>query len=284
VVEPLPYWCQGTDGQLGAMDVETADRFGIEAQSPWHRMLMTVDDHIFYGESLWYITDRYVTDGRPKCMVRVPWDGWDRVYVEHEAAYRFTDSAGQPIDESRVVYLPGPHEGILNFGQRTIRGATALETSAIDIARRPFRIELHQTTDITLTPAERGELIAATRQALQDNNGILFTNAAVEMKTHPIDSGELLIDGRNAYALDVARDISIPAAMIDATTAGASLEYATLTGRNDQWLDYGLSLYHDAISARLSMDDVVPVGQRVAFDTESLTSLDRPAAGAPTED
>jgi hypothetical protein len=189
-----------------------------------------------------------------------------------------------PIDPARVVYLPGPHEGLLNFGQRTIRGATALEASAADIARRPFRIELHQTTDVTLTAAERAELIGQTRQALQDNNGILFTNAAVQIISHPIDSGDLLIEGRNASALDVARDVSMPAAMLDATSVGASLEYATLNGRNQQWLDYGLALYLDPISARLSMDDIVTPGRRSAFDTSTLTALDRPAAGAPTED
>jgi len=280
---PLPYWCQGSDGQTGTLTPAELDRFGIEAQSPYHRMLWTIDDHVFYGESLWLVTDVEL-DGRPRRMVRVPWDCWARQPVEDRAgAYLFTDAAGVPIDRP-VVYLPGPHEGILNFAQRSIKGAVSLELSALDIARRPFRIELHQTSDITLTPAERTELIGATRQALQDNNSILFTNSAVETKDHPIDSAELLIEGRNAAALDIARDVSMPAAMLDASTPGASLEYATLTGRNQQWLDYGLSLYLDSVAARLSMDDVVPAGQRVGFDTSTLTALDRPAAGTPTED
>jgi hypothetical protein len=282
-VDPLPYWCQGTDGQLGMLSTEDADRLGVEAQSPWHRMLWTVDDHLFYGESLWYVTDTY-TDMRPRTMVRIPWDCWDRVFIEQTGRYAFVDSTGEPLDPARIMYLPGPHEGILNFAQRSIRGAVALETSALDIARRPFRLELHQTTDIELTGTERAELIGQTRTALQDNNGILFTNSAIETNVHPIDSKELLIDGRNAAALDIARDVSMPAAMLDASTPGASLEYATLNGRNQQWLDYGLSLYLDAIDARLSMDDVVPVGQRTAADTSSLTALDRPAAGNPTED
>ena len=80
---------------------------------------------------------------------------------------------------------------------------------------------------------------------MRDNDGVLFTNAAIEATAIPIDSGALLIDGRNASALDVARDVSMPAAMLDATTQGASLEYATLQGRNQQWIDYGLSLYMD---------------------------------------
>jgi hypothetical protein len=285
IVTPGPYWAQGSDGQVGTLDPEFCDRFGVEAQSTHTRMLWTVDDHIFYGESLWYVTDYSPAgDGRPWRMVRLPWESWDRVYIEQSFRYSFVGADGSELDQSRCIYIPGPHEGILNFAQGTIRGATSLEQTAQDIARRPFRIELHQTTDIELTDAERKALIAATRAALADNNGILFTNAAVETKSHPIDSKELLVEGRNASALDVARAVSMPAAMIDATTVGASLEYATLAGRNQQWIDYGLKLYTDPIAARLSMDDVVPVGQRVAFDTSSLTALDAPASGPATTD
>lgn len=277
LVAPLPYWCQGTDGQLGDLTTEDLDVFGIEQQSPYQRMLWTVDDHLFYGESLWLVTDHDPIDNRPRRMVRAPWDSWDRVYVESSYRYAIVDVNGEPLPEGSFIYLPGPHEGVLNFAQRTIRQAGDLEATAQEIARRPFRIELHQTTDIELTPGERADLIGQTRGALADNMGVLFTNSALEVKMHPFDSSDLLIDGRNAAALDVARSVSMPAAMLDASTPGASLEYATLTGRNQQWLDYGLSLYLDAIAARLSMDDVVPAGCRIAFDTSSLTALDAPA-------
>ena len=81
------------------------------------------------------------------------------------------------------------------------------------------------------------------------------------------------------------RHISMPwGDMLDATTEGASLEYQTATARNQQWIDYGLSLYMDAIESRLGMDDVVPAGQRVAFDTAHLTTPTAGATGLPTED
>lgn len=281
---PLPYWMQGTDGQLGDLTAEDLDRYALEAQSPYQRMLWTVDDHLFYGESLWYATRLDPADDRPARLARLPWESWARVYVESERRYSFVDAYGDPLPAGRALYIPGPHEGILNFAQRTIRSATALELSVAEFTKRPFRVELHQTTDIELTPGERGELIGATRAALADNGGILFTNAAIETKLHPVDSAELLIDGRNASAVDVARDVSMPAAMLDATTPGASLEYATLTGRNQQFIDYSLSLYMDPIEARLSMDDVLAAGQRAAFDTATLTALDAPDTGAPTED
>jgi hypothetical protein len=283
-LDPGPYWCQGTDGQLGDLTGADQDQTGIEAQSPFQRMLATVDDHLFYGEALWAVTRRDPADDRPTRMVHVPWTGWDRVYVEDTHTWTFTDGGGQPL-AFPVVYIPGPHEGILNFAQATIRAAGALERSAADTAARPFRLELHQLTDIELTKEERGELISNTRAALADNNGVLFTNAAIETKDHPMDAAsDLLIAGRNASALDVARVVSMPAMMLDAVQVGASLTYETTQGRNQEWIDYGLQLYVDAVTSRLSMDDVVPQGVRSAFDLSSLTTPAAPATGPATED
>ena len=51
-----------------------------------------------------------------------------------------------------------------------------------------------------------------------------------------------------------------------------------------EWIDYGLSLYMNAITARLSMDDVVPQGSSSSFDTSDLTALTVPPTGHPRED
>src|SRR4051812_28479859 len=58
--DATPAWCYATDGQLGQYaNVATLGLTG--GQSPWQRMIGTVDDHLFYGGSLWLITDRYAT-------------------------------------------------------------------------------------------------------------------------------------------------------------------------------------------------------------------------------
>jgi hypothetical protein len=277
-ITPAATWMQSTDGQLGTSS--TARALGIGLQSPWQRMAGTTDDLLFYGEALWLITQRYTeTPSRPLSMVHVPYDRWTRDEAGH-----YVDVDHRPLGDEWVVCIRGPHEGVLRFGAPTIRQATDLERTAADVARRPLRFELHQTTDLDLTPAERKALIAATRTALADNQGILFTNAAIETKAHPYGDAALLIAGRNAAALNVARAASIPAALIDATSEGASLEYATLQGRNLQFLDYGLGMYLDAVTARLSMDDVLPRGHRAAFDTTALTTMSPAPTGTPTED
>jgi hypothetical protein len=278
LVAPQPTWAYATDGQIGDLDASDATRWKLTAQAPWYRMLWTVDDLVFYGESLWYSTGLDV-DGRPTSLLRFPYAAW----TVNEAGV-ITDTDAHPLDPARLVYFPGPHEGLLRFGARTVRQASSLEQTSADVAAHPFRLELHQITGATLTPAERREVVTEVRSALAASDGVLYTNAALETKEHRMDSDALLIGGRNAAALDIARHISMPGAMLDATTEGASLEYQTATARNQQWIDYGLSLYMGAIESRLGMDDVIPRGQRSAFDTADLTTPTASSTGPATED
>lgn len=257
-----PGWMHATDG----------------AVSPWHRMLWTVDDCLFYGWSLWRVT-AFAADsagGFPLRMGRVPYEAWD---VSAEG--KVIDADGQEIPPGELVLIPGPDEGILATGRRTIRTAALLEATTGSVASHPFRLEVHQISGDQLTPAERGELIAETRRALSDNEGIIYTNQAIETKELGAGGAEqLLIEGRNASAVDCARLVGIPAAMIDATSAGASLTYETTAGRNQQFLDYGAAAYSNAIAARLGMDDVLPRGQRATLDSTEFTAP-APAPGGP---
>jgi Phage portal protein len=290
LVDPQPGWAYRTDGQLGDLATERADddaeaqrlrllQVLAPGQSPFHRMLATADDLLFYGWSLWLVTQRDPEDGRPTRMLRMPYGTWDV-----NASNELTDQDGQPLAPLTPVLFQGMSEGLLANGARTIRTAGDLESTGASVARRPFRLELHQTTDIALEPGERSAIVAETRRALADNEGILFTNAALETKTHDLKSDALLVAGRNAAALDIARHANIPGAMIDATTEGASLEYQTTETRGQQWLDYGLTAFLDPITARLSMDDVVARGRRTVFDTSTLTTRPLSPTGPEIED
>jgi len=279
-VPDQPGWCQASDGQRGDLTSSALRRYGIEPQSVWARMLWTVDDLLFYGASLWLTTSRYQQTGLPARLAHVPHSMWS---IDPDTG-AVVDQDAQDFPADDVVLIGGPHEGILNYAQTTILTAGSLERTAADVALHPFRLELHQTTDVTLTPAERSEVVAEARRAMNANDGVLFTNAAIETKDHPLDSGDLLIAGRNAAALDIARHVSMPAAMIDAVATGASLEYQSTVARNQQWIDYGLSLYMDAVTGRLSMDDILPRGQRAAFDVTDLTTPVASPTGPATED
>jgi hypothetical protein len=262
VVDPQPSWCTRTDG----------------TSSPFHRLTWTVDDLLFYEGSLWR-GERDAAGREFLTLTRVPYHRWT---IDEDTGEFLIDEAR--TDQDALVFIPGFSEGILVTSQTAIRTAADLSAQAADAARVPFKLELHQTTADVLTDDEISALIRRAREALASNAGVLYTNAAVEARVHPVDAQQLLIDGRNASAVDMARIASLPAALVDATTAGASLTYETTQGRNQQAVDYGLAAYMAAVTSRLSLDDVVPRGQRVAFQAGDFQALVGNPTGPPVAD
>lgn len=233
---------------------------GVPPMSSFQRTLWTVDDLVFGPYAVWWT----VRDGARNIQdaERVPTDEWE---VDDDGLLLVN---GRPADDQDVLVIPGPHEGILNFGAPALRRTVDNLDSAARAARNPAAyLELHYTGTEPLTTEQKEQLLddwAAARRG--DRGGVAFTGPNLEVKEHGTHEAALLIDGRNADAVDVSRLISSPAAMADATSAGASLTYETTEGRGLQFLDYGASLYMDAVTARLSMDDATPAGTRVAFD------------------
>lgn len=228
--------------------------------SPWHRMTWTADDCLFYGWSLWLA--RRGTDGALLGSSRVSPARWKfdqdwRVLVDDK-----------PIPPELAIVIPGPHEGILQIGRRGIRHAAAVLQAAENAAILPSpTFELHQTAGDPLDDLERDAMLDAWAAARQGKRGgVAYTSANIETKEHKSVADQLLIEGRNAAAVEVARICGIAAAMIDATVAKASLNYETTQGRGLEHNEYGIEPYARAIAARLSLDDVTPRGTRVAFD------------------
>lgn len=255
---------------------------GSHGVPAFHRMLWTVDDLIFGPFSVW-ATERSGRGGLEDPITdawRIPTERWetdqaDRLMVDGELA-----------DEADYLVIPGPHEGILNFGAGALRRTIDNLEAAATAARNPSAyLELHYTGAEPLTPEQKTELVGDWAKARRgENGGVAYTGPNLEVREHGTHESHLLIEGRNADAVDVSRLVSSPAAMADATSSGASLTYETTEGRNVQFLDYGASLYMDAIAARLSMDDVAGADARVAFDVSQVTALSAPATGSDTQE
>jgi hypothetical protein len=259
-----PGWAYRTDG----------------AVSPFHRMLWTVDDLIFHGWSLWAAqrgTDNALLKGG-----RIAKDRW-----RFDSDYGVLVDDG-PVSSDEVVLIPGPHEGILNMGNgsKPLRQAMDLEDQASARAAQPAAmLELHHVGETPLAQADIDKLVsswAAARRGV--DGGVAYTSKSVETKELGAAAEHLMTEGRNAAAVNMARMISVPASMIDATADKAALTYETSQGRNGEFIDYGLDLYMSAIAARLSMDDVVPRGQRMAFDTSELRDVAPDPTGPATQD
>jgi hypothetical protein len=193
----------------------------------------------------------------------------------------------KPVNSDDVVLIPGAHEGILNMAAGApLRQAANVEAAAAKAAENPSAyLDLHYTGERQLDDAEINANIARWIKARRGaNGGVGWSSKYLEVKELGAYGDHLLVEGRNAEAVNIARLASIPAAMLDATSAGASLTYETTEGRNAQFIDYGLSLYLDPIAARLSLDDVVPSGQSTRWDTAELRALAPIATGPATAD
>jgi hypothetical protein len=247
--------------------------------SPWHRMVWTVDDLIFHGWSLWLARRGAAPTAELLAASRIRKDRW----TFDSNSNLLVD--GEPIAEALAILIPGPHEGILTYARTAIRHARQLLSAAANAGNTPSAsMELHNTGDVELTQTQIDDLIgmwAAARRG--ENGGVGYTNRSLEVRMHGSIDAALLIDGRNAAAVDCARVVGVAAAMVDATAPKASLNYETTEGRGLEHSEYGIEPYMEAIAARLSLDDVVPRGQRVAFDLSEQLGPVQPT-GAPAKD
>lgn len=234
--------------------------------SPYHRMLWTCDDLLFYGLSAWAVTRDY--DGQVIDADRVPVDQWslrDGVFV-----YVSPDGTQTEADARSVILIPGSDEGLLAHPE-ALTHARDLLRAATKAAENPVAyIDLHQTNDEPITAEVRDRIRADWARARSgQNGGIAFTSNGIEARELGSMSEHLLIEGRNAAALDIARQVGIPGTIVDANN-GSSMTYETGQSKALDLVNYGLSAYMSPISARLGLDDVVPRGTALRFDLENL--------------
>lgn len=255
--------------------------------TPYERMAWTVDDLIFHGYSLWRVT-RGAGDspkGGPILSAEwVPRDKWSikpdanvghRLYIEEE-----------PIDDlSQVILFNSPFEGLLTIASKTLKGARDLDAAWVGRARNPIPlIELHVTDDAELEPDEIKAFVQAWADARRSENGAIgYTPAGLEINVHGEVHADLMVEGRNAVRTDIGSFLNIRASMLDGTMGIDSLTYSTKEGEKNAFYEFDLPFWTDPIEARLSMDDVVPRGQRVRFD--KYDAYHQPLdTGVPTED
>lgn len=253
----VPAWLTRTDGAL----------------PPYHRMLWTVDDLFFHGWSLWAVErDRA---GAIVEAARVDYGSWS---VDADGTVRVEDV---PARDTDVILIPGINEGILTIGADTLAQAARLARAADRAAETPAaQVELHQTSDAPMTNEDIDAIIDRWARARRgENGGVAYTTAALEVREHGSAAEHLLLEGRNASAVDIARHAGIPATMIDATLSGSSLSYQNTAARLSELVTFGLSPLMAAIASRLSQDDVTAPGVTIEFDATGTIEQLAPTAG-----
>lgn len=242
-------------------------------QSPQMRTMWTLDDLIFHGTSLWWVergTRNNIMDA-----IRVPRESW---YVDPDTGGIVLN--GQPATADEVIYFEGPQDGLLTIAADDIRASRSMSSAWKTRVDSPVPlIELHITDpNAQLTDDEQDALIEAWESSRR-LGGTALTPAEIETKVHGTTPTDLFVNGRNASRLDFANFLALPGAMLDGSTATASLTYSTKEGSRNELVDLSLAFWATPFEARLSMDDVTPSGSRIAFDLEYLSAPSQPAQG-----
>lgn len=274
----LPLAAYSDDVKLEGTDKPTWLYRTSSGQSPYQRMLWTFDDLIFGGTSLWTV-DRNAA-GRVVNALRVPPEWWEitpdlNILVQ-----------GQEVTEESVILFEAPQDGLLTIAQDDIRAALDMTRSWASRVKSPVPLaELHHTDENNpLEPEEITDLVQTWETARAAGGATGYTPQGIQLITHGEASTDLYVNGRNASRLDFANYLQVPASLLEGSSSTASLTYSTQEGQRNELVDYSLYYWAAAVEARLSLDDVVPRGQRVAFDVSWFVTPTTPTGSPAVED
>jgi hypothetical protein len=251
--------------------------------SPWHRMAFTLDDLIFNDCALWWRENG--EGGTLLSAWRIPPEFW-RINEDRQIEVQTTEGNFEVQDSKNLIYFPGPGGGLLNTARDTIRGARAIDRAWTARVQSPIPPTLFQQTEQEVADdADVQGLLTSwgTARRNPETAGTAFVPYGLTPVFPPVnDDSQMFIEGRNAIRLDIANHLNIPASLLDGSTATASLTYVTAEGQKSSFHEQSLRFWTAPIEHRLSMDDIVPRGQRVRFDITYTTQI--APTGEPGED
>lgn len=233
----------------------------------------TVSDLLFYGASCWYILDRYST-GFPSAFQWLPMgsittpDNQPPQYFGNPGTVQFN---GVELEPRNVVFFLAPDQGIIYTGKRSIDIALQLDQAARRFATTEIAAGFLQQTDNSepMSAEDLSDLAAAWSQARQ-RSAIGALNSAVKFVEFSSDPQKLqLIEARQHAALEMSRLAGVPAYLVSAPTSSGMTYNNAQEQRVDLWI-WGAKPYATAIAERLSMDDIIPRGRHVEFDTSDI--------------
>ncbi len=241
----------------------------------------SVDDLIFKGRAYWRVLERD-SEGFPR---RARWTPVDDVtplvestggsYAELQG-YRIAGVDGTLPPED-VIRFDSGIPGVLDIAGRTLAAALELE----EAARRLAAVELPAGTltneGTEVSPDEASEIVAEFQAARQEQ-GVAFLQG-VSYAREAISPADLqLVEARANVATDVARLFNVPVAMIGASPSGnaSALLYQNLSQQLAVLVSSAVAPHLRTIE--LTLSDVYPRGQSVAFDVQTFLRSDPQAA------
>lgn len=261
-------------GKLAQMELVADNGSGIQAtpqptflyrgdvgEAPEMRMWCTADDLYFHGSALW-VMERGAAR-QPLSVRWMPYYRW-----EADVATGAVTIDGQPVRADQYVLFQIPMwSGILGMAQRTLYGARDIERAWTARMRSPVNlIDLHVTDDSQLEQEEVDAYVKAW--ASKHHSGapaVGMTPPGIELRVNKGSLGpaELFLQARDAVRTDIGSHSSLDGGMVDSSGGASSLTYETHEGQRGDFYEFDLPFWTVPITARLSMNDIVPNGTRV---------------------
>jgi HK97 family phage portal protein len=234
-------------------------------------MAWTVDSLLMYGVAYWQVTEVYAEDGRasrfqwiPNVKVTFETDLYGTIITQY-----YIDAIAVPMSGlNSIVTFQAFDEGILDRGSETIRAAIDLRKAAVIAASTPMPSGVLRNNGADLDPKEIAGLLAAWKNARQ-NRATAYLTSTLEYQPTSFSPKDMMYDAAQQFlATEIARLCNIPAYLVSAE-ANNSMTYANVLDERKQFFSFSVSPYVNAISNRLSMDDITARGNSVRFDVDS---------------
>lgn len=245
-------------------------------QTAYHRFVLSLDDLMFTGWSLWAVTRE--EDGTIYDAARVDRSRWT---FDPSAEATGVALDGRPVtDPSTVMLFMGPHDGLLTVARESIRGWRHMEAAWVGRVRNPIpALVITEEVQGQVTDTEAEDLVAAIAKNRSSPNGsIMFMPYGLKAEALGQVEADLYNEGRNAARIDIANHMNLPVSAVDGSTATASLTYVTQEGDAAQLSD-DLDYWIAPFEARLSRE--VPDGKVVRLRRSNQPDARRGTPAAP---
>lgn len=234
--------------------------------SPYVRNVGLIRDLFFYGAAV--CGAELDAFGLVRDLIHVPREYWDinkttgmvEVSPEIPANYR-----------QRVIYIPLGTNGLLTDGVDSIRQARKLENARqvrLDAPPPGITIKITKDEHSRMTPEER-KAVAVGYARNRREIGVSVISDDVTVEDSKAGELDLFEQGMNSLRLQLAMHTGLPASFLEAGKEGGSsgeMSYTNENGKASELWVFGSARYAYAITARLSMDDVVGPNAEVRAD------------------
>ncbi|MFC4632119.1 phage portal protein [Promicromonospora alba] len=279
-ISRLPLYAARGEEQLSQKEQPTFLYRSNTAMGPRLRLLLTMDDLLFYGDSLWAV-ERGAA-GQIVDAYRVDRSRW--YYDTNDGTTILLD--GKDVDSRKIIHFIGPQEGLLDIAGIEIRSyIDLLKVRAARLRNPAPATRLVETQEQRYTPEELDILLDGYKTNHKaDSDSVVHVPFGLNLEEGATQTVEMFDGQANQLALAFAEKMSIEPELIGGALDVSSIEYQNQQGKRSWFIDMNLAYWLDPILETLSKDNVVPKGQSVRADLSGLVALPQPENTEVRED